>query len=128
MLASMTLLAREQLVRFNPRILTQTQRSIALGVLTKPDRIETGEEEIWKQRVLNKDSGRYLRLGWFSVRLLDPRQLKENLTREEASAQEIAFFTSKTPWSSISMSSHNLGVPKLVNSLSNTLSDLISKR
>lgn len=102
--------------------------TITIGVLTKPDRIEPGEETIWMQRVLNQDKGRFLRLGWFCVKLLDPRQLKKGLSREEANRQELAFFTTTSPWSTLSMQTHNLGVAKLVVSLSATLSDLIAKR
>ena len=97
--------------------------------MTKPDLIQEGDEDVWIKRVRNEDKSRFLKLGWYCVKLLSPTQLKANLPREEAFAQEVVFFTaSKTPWSTLSMKYHNLGVQKLVGTLSSTLSDLIAKR
>ena len=116
--------------RYAPNLFSSFAGSLSHeGVLTKPDLIQEGDEDVWIKRVRNEDRSRFLKLGWYCVKLLNPTQLKANLSREEAFAQEVAFFTaSKTPWSTLSMTHHNLGVQKLVGTLSNTLSDLIAKR
>ncbi|KAH8110473.1 P-loop containing nucleoside triphosphate hydrolase protein [Phellopilus nigrolimitatus] len=95
-----------------------------IGVLTKPDRIEEGEEHRWIQYVKNEEEP--LELGWFCVKQPDPAQLRRGITWEEARAKEKTFFTTKEPW--CSLTSQNLGTANLVERLSDTLSDLIAKR
>ncbi|KAI5117950.1 hypothetical protein M0805_004715 [Coniferiporia weirii] len=95
-----------------------------IGVLTKPDRIEPGEEQRWIKCL--KNEAQPLELGWFCVKQPDPAQLKQGITWKEARDKEREFFGYKEPW--CGLSSRNLGTPQLVARLSDTLSDLIAKR
>ncbi|KAI5117952.1 hypothetical protein M0805_004717 [Coniferiporia weirii] len=95
-----------------------------IGVLTKPDRIEPGEEQRWIKCLRNESQP--LELGWFCVKQPDPAQLKQGITWKEAREREREFFSSREPW--CDLSPRNLGTPQLVARLSDTLSDLIAKR
>ncbi|OBZ65896.1 Interferon-induced GTP-binding protein Mx2 [Grifola frondosa] len=98
-----------------------------VGVLTKPDRIPTGDEIRWLPFIKNEDEA--LEHGWFSVKQPDSRAIAAGITWEDARRQEHEYFSSTSPWSSldVGLRSH-LGTAQLVARLSDVLSDLIVKR
>jgi len=100
--------------------------STPAGVLTKVDRIPTGEEGNWFKFVRNEKEP--LKNNWFCVQQPTSEQLKAKITWEQARANEKAKFAEE-PWSSLdSIYRQYLGTDKLVQRLSNVLSDLISLR
>ena len=63
------------------------------------------------------------------MKLPTTAQLEANISREAAREDEKWFFESSgTPWTRLSMRSDNVGVERLVTSLSRTLSALIAER
>ena len=97
------------------------------GVLTKPDRIPAGEEGGWLRYIRNQDEP--LEHGWFSVKQPDSRAIAAGITWEEAREKEREFFTTSSPWNALDLEFQNrLGTHKLVDRLSDVLSDCISRR
>ncbi|KAH8818765.1 P-loop containing nucleoside triphosphate hydrolase protein [Flagelloscypha sp. PMI_526] len=77
-----------------------------IGVLTKPDRIPTGDEDLWLKLIRNEDEP--LQHSW---------------------AQEDLFFQTRPPWSELDIGlQRNLRTSNLVERLSSLLSDLISEK
>ncbi|KAG9082166.1 hypothetical protein FS749_007065, partial [Ceratobasidium sp. UAMH 11750] len=98
-----------------------------IGVLTKPDRIEKGEEQKWLGFIRGETE--VLSKGWFCVKQPSPSELEKNLTWREARAREEEFFMTHEPWSSqmITVRQH-FGTARLTSRLSEILSDHIAKR
>jgi hypothetical protein len=105
-----------------------TKRSFhVVGVLTKPDRCERGNENRWTSILKGQESP--LQNGWYSVKQPDSVQLKSGITWEEARESEKKFFDNTEPWSSIRGSARQrLGSPALTSHLSALLSELVLKR
>lgn len=100
---------------------------VSLGVLTKPDRIPAGEEALWTPYIRNEK--RPLEHGWFSVKRPDSQTIQAGITWEEARREEIDYFTSTSPWSTLHFEhQQHLGTTNLTEKLSNLLSALIAKR
>ncbi|CAE7110326.1 unnamed protein product [Rhizoctonia solani] len=98
-----------------------------IGVLTKPDRIEQGQENQWTPLVTGRQSA--LANGWFCVKQLSPRDREAGLTWEEARAQEHEFFETTGAWSSIGTEHKaSLGSKNLALKLGEVLSREIQKR
>ncbi|KAG8736179.1 hypothetical protein FRC10_009636 [Ceratobasidium sp. 414] len=98
-----------------------------IGVLTKPDRIEKGEEEKWLGFIRGETE--VLSKGWFCVKQPSPSELEQNLTWQEARAREEEFFKTRVPWSSQMITvRQNFGTARLTSRLSEILSDQIAKR
>ncbi|KAI0753564.1 P-loop containing nucleoside triphosphate hydrolase protein [Daedaleopsis nitida] len=101
--------------------------SRTIGVLTKPDRIPGGEEDNWVRFIRNQDES--LVHGWFSVKQPDSRAIAAGISWEEAREKEREFFSTVAPWSMLEHECQNrLGTEKLVNRLSDVLSECISQR
>jgi hypothetical protein len=99
----------------------------AIGVLTKPDRIPTGEEDQWLRFIRNEYEP--LKNGWYCVKQPDSQMLAEGISWAEGRAQEDKFFSSTSPWSSLgSLYQSYLRTSNLTERLSLILSELISKR
>ncbi|QRV97583.1 dynamin central region protein [Ceratobasidium sp. AG-Ba] len=98
-----------------------------IGVLTKPDRIEKGEEQKWLGFIRGETET--LSKGWFCVKQPNPTELQQNLTWAEARSREEDFFKTQEPWSSqlITVRQH-FGTARLTTRLSEILSDQIAKR
>ena len=97
------------------------------GVLTKPDRIPTGEEAIWISKI--QSDGRNGGVEYFSVKNPDSQDIKRGITYQQAREMEADFFSTKTPWSNLDwLYKRRLGTDKLTRRLGLVLSDLISKR
>ena len=104
------------------RLLTQR-----VGVLTKPDRIPTGEEAIWISKIQSGggDGG----IEYFSVKNPDSQDIRNGITYAQAREKERDFFETKAPWSNLEwLYRSRLGTDKLTRHLGQVLSSLISKR
>ncbi|KAI0364813.1 hypothetical protein BV20DRAFT_1029061 [Pilatotrama ljubarskyi] len=101
--------------------------SRTIGVLTKPDRIPQGEEDGWLRYIRNQDEA--LAHGWFAVKQPDSRAIASGITWGEARQKESEFFITVSPWNRLDLEYQNrLGTAKLVERLSDVLSDKISQR
>ncbi|KAG6846291.1 hypothetical protein H0H93_014836, partial [Arthromyces matolae] len=97
------------------------------GVLTKPDRIPTGEEPNWLGILRNEKE--YLENGWFCVKQPSSAQINAGMTWEGARKAEDEYFASTAVWSGLDeLYQKYLRTGNLVERLSHILSDLISKR
>ncbi|KAG8697349.1 hypothetical protein FRC09_007916 [Ceratobasidium sp. 395] len=97
------------------------------GVLTKPDRIESGSESPWISMIRGESNA--LRHGWFSVKQPSARQLDSGLSWEEARALDRQFFEDTSPWSTIDTEfRHRLGCANLIAHLGETLGKVILTR
>jgi hypothetical protein len=96
-------------------------------VLTKPDRIETGEEQKWLAFIRGEDEP--LSKGWFCVKQPSPSELEEKLTWNAARQREHEFFSTRHPWATQSLTVRtHFGTARLTSRLSEILSDLIQTR
>jgi hypothetical protein len=97
------------------------------GVLTKPDRIPTGEEAIWISKI--QRDGRDGGVEYYSVKNPDSQDIRNGITYERAREMEAEFFSTKYPWLDLDwVYKQRLGTDKLTRRLGHVLSDLISKR
>ncbi|KZS95232.1 hypothetical protein SISNIDRAFT_484101 [Sistotremastrum niveocremeum HHB9708] len=101
-----------------------TDRTI--GVLTKPDRIETGTAGKWIS--LFRKEHRRSHHGWFCVKLSNPQELRDPISWEEARAREKNFFLSTAPWNCTPYVWDRLGSKSLTNYLSITLTSLMYEK
>ena len=98
-------------------------RSTFLGVLTKPDRIEAGNQDKWFSLLQNQTES--LEQGWFCVKLPDNEQLQQRIGRPEARRLERIFFEGE-PWISVHDIRSRLTVESLMKRLSDVLSETIA--
>jgi hypothetical protein len=100
---------------------------VCLGVLTKPDRIPSGEEDEWVRFIKNQRVP--LSNGWFSVKQPDSKALKQGITWSDAREMETRFFSTTPAWSDLDSDyRRRLGTYNLTACLSQILSELITKR
>ncbi|KIK69970.1 hypothetical protein GYMLUDRAFT_151336 [Collybiopsis luxurians FD-317 M1] len=100
-----------------------------VGVLTKPDRISSGDEEDWVSFIKNEDEGYKLVNNWYCVKQPNSNELKAGISWQEARNKENEFFVTTSPWRDLdSIYQRYLRTQNLVERLSSILSDLISKR
>jgi hypothetical protein len=98
-----------------------------IGVLTKPDRCEPGNEYRWTAILKGQETP--LDNGWFCVKQPDSLQLRAGISWEDARASEAEFFNHTDPWKAIQGSLRNrLGSEALTKHLSILLSNLVSQR
>ncbi|KAF9258360.1 hypothetical protein L218DRAFT_964522 [Marasmius fiardii PR-910] len=98
-----------------------------VGVLTKPDRIDRGDENAWLGFIRGEEQP--LHNHWFCVKQPSTSELQRGITWDEARKREDDFFSTTTPWSELDpMYQKYLRTSNLVDRLSIILSDLISKR
>ncbi|CAE6452553.1 unnamed protein product [Rhizoctonia solani] len=98
-----------------------------IGVLTKPDRIERGEEQKWLAFIRGETE--VLSKGWFCVKQPSPSELEEKLSWSEARQREQEFFSTGHPWATQSLPvRQHFGTARLTTRLSEILSDLIQNR
>jgi Dynamin central region len=99
----------------------------SLAVLTKPDRIATGEHSSWL-RLLSNEQERF-KHGWHCVKQSDQTQLDGGISWEDARHNEVSFFETTSPWSAVDESIRSrLGTQSLTAALGNILFKLIVKR
>ncbi|KAF9517330.1 hypothetical protein BS47DRAFT_1389871 [Hydnum rufescens UP504] len=97
-----------------------------IGVLTKPDTLQSGEENYWKDVL----EGRRHPLvhGYYITKQPAPKELEENITHGEARRRENNFFKSHKIWSTCDSSTRSrMGTINLGQSLSKLLSQVIDK-
>lgn len=98
-----------------------------IGVLTKPDRIPQGDEQGWLDFIRNEKD--HLDNNWYCVKQPSSTDIKRNITWAEARKRESEFFSLTAPWVDLQPIYYQyLGTNHLIERLSTTLSDLISKR
>jgi len=98
-----------------------------IGVLTKPDRISTGDEGVWISKIQRGCKGGGIE--YFSVKNPDSQEIRDGITYEQARKKEAVFFTTKAPWSNLEwLYQRRLGTDKLTARLGQLLSSLISRR
>ncbi|KAH8818782.1 P-loop containing nucleoside triphosphate hydrolase protein [Flagelloscypha sp. PMI_526] len=98
-----------------------------VGVLTKPDRIDAGNERLWTPLIRNEEEP--LKNNWYCVKQPSPSDLSSGITWQGARDQEVRFFETHAPWSELEdMYKAYLGTPNLVERLSELLSDLIQEK
>ncbi|KIJ13505.1 hypothetical protein PAXINDRAFT_81017 [Paxillus involutus ATCC 200175] len=96
-----------------------------VGVLTKPDRIQPGDESSWLRILRNETE--LLVNNWYCVK--QPQTLSLGITWADARRQETDFFTIAQPWSALEPRYQKfLGTGNLTERLSLILSELIAKR
>lgn len=98
------------------------QRTI--GVLTKPDTIQPGEEDAWL-RVL-EGSSHPLKHGYFVTKQPSPQELREKVSSAEARLREKIFFEETAPWCHKSGLKDRMGTPHLTRALSKLLGGVIN--
>ncbi|KAF8315707.1 P-loop containing nucleoside triphosphate hydrolase protein [Clavulina sp. PMI_390] len=96
-----------------------------IGVTTKPDRIEVGQEATWFKLLNNQVM--HVENGWYCVKLPGPEQLRQNITWEAAREHETEFF-GNPPWVNQFTLRDRYGVPSLTQQLSFLLSELIAEK
>lgn len=98
-----------------------------LGVLTKPDRIASGDEDRWIRFIKNEEV--VLDRGWFCVKQPDSNQLRLGMTSAEARLAEEEWFDERSPWCDL-FGEHrlNLGTKNLASYMSDRLSKLIARK
>lgn len=98
-----------------------------IGVLTKPDRIPTGEEVNWLSFIRNEREP--LENNWYCVKQPSSSDLKQKITWQDARRREDEFFSMTAPWSELdTVHQKYLRTANLVERLSSVLSELIIKR
>ncbi|KAI9452814.1 P-loop containing nucleoside triphosphate hydrolase protein [Russula earlei] len=105
--------------------------SRTIGVLTKPDRIPTGEEGSWIRMIQGQHDidGEETGIEYFSVKNPDSQDIKHGISYEQARQKEAEFYSTKEPWSQLDWPyQQRLGTKKLTGRLSEALPNLISKR
>ena len=96
-------------------------------MLTKPDRIPYGDENIWISLIKNED--RPLKNNWFCVKQPGAKELAERPGWKQARAQEAEYFSSTAHWTELDpLYQEYLRTENLTIRLSGLLSDLIAKR
>lgn len=98
------------------------QRTI--GVLTKPDTIESNCHDTWLQILEN---ARFqLQLGYYVIKNPTKKELDAQISFQEARKTEILFFSNTFPWSQCSFEAKSrMGVSNLRTALSVQLTELI---
>ena len=104
-----------------------TLNYFSIGVLTKPDRIPSGETGNWLTFIRNEKE--QLTNGWYAVKQPGSQAIEKGITWAEAREQENIFFESESGWCDLDPIYHKyLRTSNLVSRLVEILSDLISKR
>jgi Dynamin central region len=97
------------------------------AVLTKPDRIEKGDEGSWLAMIRNQKEK--FKHGWYCVKQPSTTELQDGITWEVARQKECDFFQRNAPWSTIEFDlKERLGTERLSAALGQKLFDLIVKR
>ncbi|KIP02342.1 hypothetical protein PHLGIDRAFT_32230 [Phlebiopsis gigantea 11061_1 CR5-6] len=96
-----------------------------IGVLTKPDLIQDGEEDGWLK--ILQGSSHQLTHGYFITKHPSPKELEEHVSHEDAREREEKFFETSPPWSYKLELRSRMGTPSLTRELSALLGALIRK-
>jgi hypothetical protein len=123
---NLTRRANEQFVGLRrPAGLTLTKHITA--VLTKPDRIDPGDEGKWLDMLRNRTER--FKHGWYCVKQPGFNDLQARISPEEAKANELRFFDTTRPWSTAEPDVRaRFGMKALAKALSYKLFDVFSRR
>ena len=114
---------------------TMTQQSFGMfkanlreGVLTKPDRVQSGESfDQW--RLMLSGDKYVVAHGYYVVKNPGQSSLDRGIDHSEARAEEVEFFTTSEPWrSELSGFSEHFGTARLQAALSQKLTNQILTR
>uniref|UniRef100_A0A6A7G6G3 Uncharacterized protein n=1 Tax=Hirondellea gigas TaxID=1518452 RepID=A0A6A7G6G3_9CRUS len=95
-----------------------------VGVLTKPDVIESGCYEKWLNILTGKRHG--LRLGWFIVKNPSKLELAAKPSFEESRREEQRYFSQTYPWNEVDPAlQQRIGCPSLLRALGKLLQHTI---
>lgn len=98
-----------------------------IAVLTKPDRIDPGDEGKWLDMLRNRSEK--FKHGWFCVRQPGYNQLQARITPDEARKNERDFFDTTRPWSNSEPDLRaRCGTGALSKALGQKLFEVIAKR
>jgi len=98
-----------------------------IPVLTKPDRIEPGDERKWLDMLRNRTEK--FKHGWFCVKQPGLNELQAHITPEEAMKNESDFFKNTRPWSTAEPGLRaRFGTEALSKALSQKLFEVIARR
>ena len=97
---------------------------LGVGVLTKPDTLQDGEEKGWIDVLEGRKHP--LKLGYYITKQPAPKDLSDGVTHADARAKERDFFRDHPTWSKCRSSKSRMGTEKLGASLSKLLSQLIN--
>ncbi|KAK0224243.1 P-loop containing nucleoside triphosphate hydrolase protein [Armillaria fumosa] len=98
-----------------------------IGVLTKPDRIASGDEDRWIAFIRNEREP--LENNWYCVKQPSSVELGQRITWQQAREKERNWFRTTAPWKDLeTFYKGYLQTANLVARLSSILSDLIAKR
>ncbi|KAF9234014.1 P-loop containing nucleoside triphosphate hydrolase protein [Melanogaster broomeanus] len=98
-----------------------------VGVLTKPDRIQPGDESSWIKILRNETEP--LVNHWYCVKQPSSKELSMGITWGEARSQESEYFTYTRPWCDLEPQYQQyLRTSNLTERLSVILSELITKK
>jgi len=97
------------------------------AVLTKPDRVDPGDEGKWLDMLRNRTDK--FKHGWFCVRQPGFSHLQARITPEEARKIENDFFNTVRPWSTAEPDLRaRFGTKALAKALGQKLFDVIARR
>ncbi|KAG8974089.1 hypothetical protein FRC05_007837 [Tulasnella sp. 425] len=104
----------------------RTLKDRTVGVLTKVDRIQPGDEDRWLQILRGEEL--VLRNGWYCVKQRGPKELEIGQTWDDAKRQEKQFFSTRAPWCDLGGSfAARVGSEALATKLGRILSELVSQ-
>lgn len=99
------------------------QRTV--GIITKPDLINTGTERRIAALAKNQDTTK-LRLGYFLLKNPSPAELASGITQEQREKNELSYFAS-TPWKEQELEGERIGVATLRGFLQRLLDQHIER-
>ncbi|KIO22294.1 hypothetical protein M407DRAFT_216700 [Tulasnella calospora MUT 4182] len=103
-----------------------TLKDRTVGVLTKVDRIQPGDEDRWLQIIRGEEL--VLQNGWYCVKQRGPKELEGRQSWEDAKQQEKQFFSTRAPWCELGSSfAARVGSEALATKLGRILSELVSR-
>ncbi|KAG8931126.1 hypothetical protein FRC01_001827 [Tulasnella sp. 417] len=104
----------------------RTLKDRTVGVLTKVDRVQPGDEDRWLQILRGEEL--VLQNGWYCVKQRGPKELEGGQSWEEAKQQEKQFFSTRAPWCDLGGSfAARVGSEALATKLGRILSELVSR-
>ena len=108
-------------------MLFEVADAVHVGVLTKPDRIQVGDDASWISKI--QSGGKRGGIEYYSVKTPDSQEIQNGITYEEAREREANFFSTRAPWLNLEwLYQQRLGTDKLTRRLGQVLCNLISKR
>lgn len=110
-------IANQSIIRKSKQFDKHGQRTV--GIITKPDLINLGNEAKLAQLAKNQDTTK-LKLGFFLLKNPTPNEMKEGITASQRSSNELRFFQS-SPWKEQRLDADRVGINKLQDFLQTLL-------